>query len=100
MNSTMVRIPTKLAERILMNQGMDIENLISDLPLTYTVQGKARYPLQDMEVGQHFFVHNNGRTTEQTQNAVNSSVGHATRKYGRAFHQRRYRGGIRVWRIR
>ena len=92
-------IPSKLHERILMNQGLNVESVISDLPLLSTVTGKVRYPLKDMSIGQHFFVHNNGRTIEQTQNSITSCVRWARQKYGMRFHQRRYRGGIRVWRI-
>lgn len=99
MSASLSTIPSKLAERILMNQGLDVERLISDLPLGFTLTGKLQYPLKDMEIGQHFFVHNNGRTTAQTQNAVTSSVCYAQRATGRKFHQRRYRGGIRVWRV-
>lgn len=96
----MANIPTKLHERVLINQGFKIDSVISDLPLLATITGKTRYPLKYMEVGQHFFVHNNGRTTEQTQNAVTSSVGFAQRSYGMKFHQRRYRAGVRVWRVK
>jgi hypothetical protein len=91
-------IPTKLAERVLLSSGVRMGQVISDIPLLQTISGKCRYPLRDMEVGQHFFVPNKGRTTPQTQNAVTSSVCLVQRTSTRRFHQRRYISGIRVWR--
>ena len=93
-------IPSRLAESRLERSGMKMDNIHTDLPLSYTLTGKARYPLNDMEIGEHFFILKNGRTIEQTQNAVTSCVGNIQRKTGKKFHQRRYPTGIRVWRTK
>ena len=70
-----------------------------DIPLSRTAHGKYRYPLRSMKVGERFFVPNNGRSTEQTQNAVTSSVGSVQRTTKLRFTQRRYAMGVRVWRV-
>lgn len=99
--ATSCYIPTKLAERVLFSSGIrSTESVPGDLPLLQTITGKLRYPLRDMEIGEHFFVPNRGRTTIQTQNAVTSSVNNVQRTSERRFHQRRYISGIRVWRTR
>lgn len=92
-------VPSKLAEKILQKRGLRLGGVLDDIPLLRTITGKLRYPLQDMQIGQHFFVPHRGRTVIQTQNAVSSSVCHAQRVTGRKFHQRRYVEGVRVWRI-
>lgn len=103
MSATIVQcyIPTKLAEKVLFTAGVNCEQVVpGDLPLLETPTGKLRYPLRDMEVGQHFFVPNNGRTTVKTQNALTSSVNNVQRTSDKRFHQRRYRHGVRVWRTK
>jgi hypothetical protein len=98
-------IPSKLAERVLLNAGVEVgtramTRSILDLPLTRTDHGRLRYPLKTMEIGQHFFVPARDGSVVKTQNSVSSSVCHAQHTTGRSFHQRRYTGGIRVWRTK
>ena len=87
--------PSMLATRLMYKNRM----LGKGLELRMTAHGKFRYPLETMDRGQFFFVPNNGRSTVQTNNAVNSSVAHCRRKTGRQFIQRRLPTGVMVWRI-
>jgi hypothetical protein len=91
---------SRVAERVLSNQGIYIERTAFDLPLKRTETGKYRYPLRTMLPGQHFYVPAEGRSVVQTQNSVSSSVCHIQRETGRKFHQRRYMRGVRVWRTK
>lgn len=71
-----------------------------DIPLRLCSTGTYyRYPLQTMLVGESFFVPNQGKTTEQTQNKTSGSIGYVQRTTGKRFTQRRYSNGIRVWRV-
>lgn len=88
--------PTKEADRWMVRQG----HTKNGIPLTQTTHGKFRYPLFTMERGEFFFVPNrDGRSTEQTNNSVTSSVNHCRRLTGRQFAQRRFGTGVKVWRI-
>ena len=92
--------PTKLADKVMANAGV-AGPMATDIPLKRTAHGKFRYPLRKMIVGDHFFVPCEGRSVEQTQNAVTSSVNNIQNKTNMRFTQRRYPPkGIRVWRTR
>jgi hypothetical protein len=90
-------IPTVLAERVWLNAGFDP---IGETDLPLRDRKWRRYPLRAMKLGQHFFVMANGQEIEKLQNNISSCVGSVQRKTRRRFHQRRYRHGIRVWRVR
>jgi hypothetical protein len=92
-----ILLPSTLADKVLANAGIN-GPMSSDIPLRITDGGKYKYPLHRMVVGEHFFVPARNRSVVQVQNSLTTSVQNIQKKLGFRFTQRRYAGGIRVWR--
>jgi len=61
---------------------------------------KTRYPLKNMQVGEHFYVPCGGRSMERLMNSMTSCIANCRRKTGYKFVQHGVGGGIEVIRLR
>lgn len=63
-----------------------------DVPLPTIKHGK-KYPWEQMDVGDSFFV------PEVKQSLMGTNAAHNTRMTGRRYTTRKENGGVRVWRV-
>lgn len=74
--------------------GFKLEDTI--VPPPATARSNGRWPFNEMEVGQSFFI---PETDSAAMNAVNSEASVRGRRLGKKFTVRTVAGGKRCWRI-